>query len=94
MRKRSNYVFAQADRAFGIKHQNSFKSKVVKIDMNVLRIQGLILRTNEATYWQKIKNSLPKLKFIGSSKKRVTWVKINLFCLSELLNMIASIFDC
>ena len=38
---------------------------VVKIDMNVLKIQGLILRTNEAEYWQKIKNSQPQLKLYG-----------------------------
>ena len=55
-------MFAQADREFGIKHQNSFKNKVVKIDTNVFRIQGLILRTNEAANWQKIKNSQFQLK--------------------------------
>ena len=30
---------------------------VVEIDMNVLTIQELILRTNEAENWEKIKNS-------------------------------------
>ena len=30
--------------------------------MNVLRIQGLILRTNEAANWQKTKRSQPQLK--------------------------------
>ena len=34
----------------------------VKIDMNVLKIQGLILKTNEAANWQKLKNSQPQLK--------------------------------
>ena len=57
MLKRSKKVFAQADRSFGIKHQNSFENVVVKIDMNVLRIQGLILRSNETVNWQKIWNS-------------------------------------
>ena len=36
---------------------------VVKIDMNVLRIQGLVLQTkHEAANWQKIQNSQPQLK--------------------------------
>ena len=35
---------------------------VVKIDMNVFRIQRLILRANEAEHWQKIKNSQSQLK--------------------------------
>ena len=42
---------------------------VVQIDMNVLRIQGIILRTNEAANWQKtiekpaqLKNLLALLK--------------------------------
>ena len=51
--KEANNVIAQDDRALGIKHQNSFKNIVFKIDMNVLRIQGLILRTNKAKNWQK-----------------------------------------
>ena len=60
--KRSKKVVAQAEGAFAIKHQNSFKYQVVKIDVNVLRIQGLILRTNKAANWQKTKNSQPLLK--------------------------------
>ena len=62
--KRSKKVFEQVDRAFGFKHQNSFKSMVVKIDIHVLKIQGLILRTIiiEAENWQKIKNSQPQHK--------------------------------
>ena len=58
---------------------------VVKIDMNVvLRIQGLIiLRTNEAVHWQKIKNSQSQLKMCWFFKKKSeTWVKINLLFLS------------
>ena len=45
------------------------------MDMNVLRIQKLKLRTIEAANCQQIKNSQPQLKIIGSSKKSVTWVK-------------------
>ena len=45
-----------------IKQQNTFKNMVIKIDINILRIQGLILRTNKALNWQKIKNSLPQVK--------------------------------
>ena len=60
--KEAKKVFVQAVRAFEIKHQNSIKNRFVKIDMNVLRIQGLIVRTNEAANWQKIKNSQPQLK--------------------------------
>ena len=51
--------------------------------MNFLRIQGLILRTNEAENWQKIKKANLNSKFIGSSNKSVTWDKINLLCLSD-----------
>ena len=40
--KRSKEVFAQAQRALRTKYQNSFKYTVVKIDMNVLRIERLI----------------------------------------------------
>ena len=57
MLQKKQKIFAQAYRAFGIKHQNSVKNMVVKIDMKILRIQGIILRTNEAAKWQKIKNS-------------------------------------
>ena len=51
--------------------------------MNVLRIQGIILRTNEAANWQKTMRSQLNLKFIGSSKKSATWVKVSLLCLCE-----------
>ena len=51
--------------------------------MNVLRIQGIILRTNEAANWQKTMRSQLNLKFIGSSKKSVTWVKVSLLYLCE-----------
>ena len=58
--------------------------------MNVLRIQGIILRTNEAANWQKTMRSQLNLKFIGSSKKSVTWVKVSF----ASVNMLASIFNC
>ena len=48
MLQKKQKSFAQADRAFEIKHQNGFKNMVQKIVMNVLRIQGLILQTDEA----------------------------------------------
>ena len=51
--------------------------------MKVLKIQGLILRTNEAANWQKTMRSQLNLKFIGSSKKSVTWIKVSLLCLCE-----------
>ena len=51
--------------------------------MNVLRIQGIILGTNEAANWQKTMRSQLNLKFIGSSKKSVTWVRVSLLCLCE-----------
>ena len=38
--------------------------------MNVLRIQGIRLRTNEAANWQKTMRSQLNLKLIGSSKKK------------------------
>ena len=59
------------------------KNMVVKIDMNVFRIQGIILKTNEAANWQKTMRSQLNLKFIGYSKKSVTMVKVSLPCLSE-----------
>ena len=37
--------------------------------MNVLRIQGLMLRPNEAANWQKLKEASLNLKLIGSSKQ-------------------------
>ena len=51
--------------------------------MNVLRIQGIILRTNEAANWRKTMRSQLNLKFIGSSKKSVALVKVSLLCLCE-----------
>ena len=62
MLQKKQKVFAQADKAFGIEPQNGFKNTVFKTDMNVLRIIGLILRTNEATSCQKIKNNHSQLK--------------------------------
>ena len=63
LQKKQKKVFAEADiRVFGITYQNSFKNMVVKIDMSVLGIHGLILRTNEAANWKKIKTSQPQLK--------------------------------
>ena len=68
--QKSIKVFAQADRTFGIGLQNNFKNMVVQINMNVLRIQGIILKTNEAANWQKTMRSQLYLKFIGYSKKK------------------------
>ena len=51
MLQKNQKSIAQADRE--IKHHNSFENMVVKIDMNVFRIQRLILRTKEAETWQK-----------------------------------------
>ena len=46
--------------------------------MNVLRIQELILRTNEAANWQKTKTSQPQLKIYWFFKKSETWIKVSL----------------
>ena len=51
MLQKNQKSIAQADRE--IKHHNSFENMVVKIDMNVFRIQRLILRTKKAETWQK-----------------------------------------
>ena len=51
--------------------------------MNVLRIRESVLRTNEAANCQKTMRSQLNLKFIGSSKKNVTWLKVSLLCLCE-----------
>ena len=62
MLQKKQKSLSHAERAFGIEHQNNFKNMIVKIDMNVPRILRLILRTNEAVNWQKIKNNQPQLK--------------------------------
>ena len=42
---------------------------VVKIGMNVLGIQGLILKANRAANWQKkLRTAILKSKYIGSKK--------------------------
>ena len=50
MLQKKQKSFAEADRAFSINYQNNFKNMVIKIDINVLKIQGLISlsRRNEA----------------------------------------------
>ena len=42
---------------------------VVKIDMNVLRIQGLVLQNMKLQIGKKLRTASLNSKFIGSSKK-------------------------
>ena len=54
---------------------------VVKVDMNVLRIQGLILSTNEAG--KKLKTPVSTQNGLAFLKISETWVEINLLFLRE-----------